>query len=115
MCTIICFYVTQSPADIITHTRTTIADYIVTGRHVYEVRECVQSLVDQVVEMFEPGTQSADISLDDDLPELVGWTDEPVKKVCLSSSSPSCLHVYLSARMPSYTCPLARLTGSSPA
>ena len=61
---------------------TTTADYIVGGRHVYEVRECVQSVIDQVVEMFEPGSQSVDIALDGDLPNLVGENDEPINKVC---------------------------------
>ena len=60
------------------------ADYVVDGRHVYEVRECVQSLVDRVVEMVEPEAQPADISLDDDLPELVD-------KVCLRDLC--CLYV----------------------
>ena len=32
--------------------------------------------------MFESGTQSVDIALDGDLPNLVGENDEPIDKVC---------------------------------
>ena len=49
----------------------------------YEVRECVQSLVDQVVSMVEgDNVQSVGISLSSaGLPDLVGPDGHPVEKV----------------------------------
>lgn len=57
-----------------------VTDYIVDGRHVYEVRQCLQSLIDEVVQMVQgDDAQTGDILLDcDDLPDLVGENGEVI-------------------------------------
>ena len=56
-----------------------VVDYVVNGRHMHEVRECVQSLVDLVVQMVEgDDAQAGNICLQYNAADLVGVNGEPL-------------------------------------